>query len=291
MSKFTRIFITFALFGLCAGAVNAQSKQKVAVYVTGEADAGYKKVIGAKMVAAITQDANYAAVERTADFIAELNKEQDYQRSGAVNDNQIVKLGEQFGVRFVVVVDVSELFGSAFISARMINVQTGLITATAERDKEINGMADLTKLSEDVASGLIGSIQKSLFGLEIRMKTSSDTKTPEGWRIPTADDLVVLSKFKTELKGVIPFKTYKSNTHFNYMSLIGLYSKALQGTIYSNNIFNYDCGRLGFWAVDMEMGNKYEVTTREVICGTSYTEDVKSRSINSDLQFPPFYVR
>ena len=155
----TAIIALAAIF--IAGAANAQSKQKVAVYVTGESSNAYKKVIGAKMVSAITQEENYAAVERTAEFITELNKEHDYQRSGAVSDNQIAKLGEQFGVRFVVVVDVSELFGSAFIAARMINVQTGQITATADKDKEINGMTDLTELSESVAKALFGKDKKT----------------------------------------------------------------------------------------------------------------------------------
>lgn len=143
---------------LCAAPVYGQSKKKVAVYVTGDADAGTKKVIGAKLVAAITKDDGYAAVERTADFLAELSKEQAYQRSGAVNVNQIAKLGEQFGVAFVCVADITTVYGSLFVSARLINVLTGLVTATAERDKEISGMADLTELSDDVADGLINNV-------------------------------------------------------------------------------------------------------------------------------------
>jgi hypothetical protein len=132
-------------------------QQKVAVYVTGDADASTKKVIGAKLVAAITNDDGYAAVERTADFLAELSKEQDFQHSGAVNNDQIKKLGEYFGADFVCVADLTNLYSSLFVSARFINVLTGLVTATAERDKEISGMADLTKLSDDVADGLINN--------------------------------------------------------------------------------------------------------------------------------------
>jgi hypothetical protein len=138
--------------------VYGQSKKKVAVYVTGDADSGTKKVIGAKLVAAITKDDGYAAVERTADFLAELDKEHDYQHSGAVNVNQIAKVGERFGVNLVCVADLTNLYGSLFVSARFINVLTGLVTATAERDKEISGMADLTELSDDVADGLINNV-------------------------------------------------------------------------------------------------------------------------------------
>lgn len=149
--------IILLLAVLCAAPGYGQSKKKVAVYVTGEADAPTKKVIGAKLVAAITKDDDYAAVERTADFLAELNKEQDYQRSGAVDEYQIAQVGKQFGVAFVCVADLTNVLGSRFVSARLITVQTGVVTATAERDSEIKSMTDLTGLAEDVAAGLINN--------------------------------------------------------------------------------------------------------------------------------------
>src|SRR5574344_1080667 len=103
----TILIATVAIF--IAATASAQNKQKVAVYVTGDADNGTKKVVGAKLVSAITKDDNYMAVERTADFLAELSKEQGYQQSGAVADNQIVTLGKQFGVRFVCVADITSV--------------------------------------------------------------------------------------------------------------------------------------------------------------------------------------
>jgi hypothetical protein len=159
----TKLFKTACCGLLLAAAfwatpASGQSKKKVAVYVTGGADDGTKKVIGAKLVAAITKDDDYAAVERTADFLIELGKEQNYQRSGAVDEYQIAQVGKQFGVAFVCVADLTNLYGSLFVAARMINVQTGMVTATAERDKEISGMADLTELSDDVADGLINNV-------------------------------------------------------------------------------------------------------------------------------------
>lgn len=159
MKRFVYFIIAFiCLFG---NAVMAQTaKQKVAVYVTGEAESGYKKVIGSKLVSSITRSESFAAVERTSDFLSALNQEHDYQTSGAVSDNQIVRLGQQFGVRYVLVADVSEVFESMFISARMIDVQTGQITNSAEASLVVNSMDGLTELSENVIAGLIdGSIR------------------------------------------------------------------------------------------------------------------------------------
>ncbi|MDE6417485.1 MAG: CsgG/HfaB family protein [Duncaniella sp.] len=138
-----------------------RTKKKVAVYMTGtNSDAAYKKVIGAKLVNAITESGEYAAVERTADFLAALSAESDYQTSGEVRDSQIARLGQKFGVRYVVVADASELFDEYFIAARLINVETGLV----ERAFDINGPAEsmdqLVSLSKNVAGGLLG-IQSS----------------------------------------------------------------------------------------------------------------------------------
>lgn len=141
------------------------AKKKVAVYMTGgTSDATYKKVIGAKLVNAITESGEYAAVERTADFLAALSAESDYQTSGEVRDSQIARLGQKFGVRYVVVADASELFDEYFIAARLINVETGLV----ERAFDINGpadsMAQLVALSQKVAKGLLGEGFNTIHG-------------------------------------------------------------------------------------------------------------------------------
>lgn len=139
-----------------------RAKKKVAVYMTGgTSDATYKKVIGAKLVNAITESGEYAAVERTAEFLAALSAESDYQTSGEVRDSQIAQLGQKFGVRYVVVADVSEIFDEYFITARLINVETGLV----ERAFDINGPADsmsqLVSLSQEVAHGLLNVSYRS----------------------------------------------------------------------------------------------------------------------------------
>ena len=155
-------YVHILLILLCGIIVNMplyaqeRAKKKVAVYMTGTtSDAAYKKVIGAKLVNAITESGEYAAVERTADFLAALSAESDYQTSGEVRDSQIARLGQKFGVRYVVVADASELFDEYFIAARLINVETGLV----ERAFDINGpadsMAQLVALSQKVAEGLL----------------------------------------------------------------------------------------------------------------------------------------
>ena len=150
------IFIALILLGVVAPTTYAQiSKKKVAVYMTGEIEESYKKVIGAKLVSAITATDEYAAVERTADFLAALASEQDYQTSEEVRDSQIASIGQRFGVLYVVVADVNEIFSEMFISARLINVETGLVEKSADEAGNPTNMSSLIDLSNKIANKLL----------------------------------------------------------------------------------------------------------------------------------------
>lgn len=148
-----RTILLLAVFICCGVISNAQ--KKVAVYVTGDQEQAIKKVLGSKMVTYITDNDGFTAVERTADFLSALSSEHDYQASGEVSNSQIIKLGQQFGAGYVAVVDVSELFGELFISARMIDVMTSQVVASFETSGEANNMSNLTSLANKVADGLI----------------------------------------------------------------------------------------------------------------------------------------
>ena len=170
----------------------AQAPRKVAVYVTGDVEDSYKKVIGSKLVSGITQSGEYAAVERTNEFLSALTQEQDYQMSGAVNDQQIVKLGAQFGVRYVLVADVTEIFESTFISARMIDVQTGLITHSAEVDMELYSAKDLIKITEAVIDKIFGGLRLDKIDRLGPIKSMQEMRSvtiPDGYRICTVEEI------------------------------------------------------------------------------------------------------
>ncbi|MCH5346316.1 MAG: hypothetical protein J1E63_04365 [Muribaculaceae bacterium] len=158
-----RILLLFALIALVVmpSFSQEQSQKKVAVYITGDdVDSSVKKVIGAKLVAAITSSSGYAAVERTADFLNALSKEQDYQSSGEVRDSQIAKLGQRFGVKYVVVADVTEVFDEYYIQARLINVETGLVVNTAD----VSGPAESASQVISLAQRLSDSLMKGMSG-------------------------------------------------------------------------------------------------------------------------------
>ncbi len=146
-----KIFTIIMLAALSLMAV-AQQK-KVAVYVTGE-QSGISKVLGDQLVAAFAKSGKYAAIERTTSFLAELNKEHGYERSGAVNDNQIAQLGVQFGVNYVCVADMTDAFGEKYISARLIDVETAEVVNTHSVSGEMNSMSVCVQMAGEIANYL-----------------------------------------------------------------------------------------------------------------------------------------
>ncbi len=133
------------------------SKKKVAVYVTGTIQESYKKVLGTKLVSSITRSNRYVAVERSNDFLRSLSREQDYQSSGAVTDNQIAALGQQYGVDFVLAADFHEMFGQIVASCRMIDVETALIVLSSDASENISDLNDLYNLADNLVSGFADS--------------------------------------------------------------------------------------------------------------------------------------
>lgn len=136
----------------------AQQK-KVAVYVTG-ADAGINKVLGSKLVSAIARSEEYSAIERTESFLAELSKEQNYQRTGAVDDSELSRLGKQFGVQYICVAAVSDAFNEKYISARLIDVETAQVERTASSGGAIQSLDGIISAANSVSNDLLSSLSK-----------------------------------------------------------------------------------------------------------------------------------
>lgn len=150
-----KIIVCFILSILTLAAI---AQQKVAVYVTCE-DEGISKVLGSKLVSAIARSEKYSAVERTAAFLAELNKEQEYQSTGAVDDTELSRLGKQFGVQLICVADVLNVFGGQYLSVRLIDVESAQVKQTASSVSTISSLSDLISASTSVSTELLNHFE------------------------------------------------------------------------------------------------------------------------------------
>ena len=150
--------ILILLLSLFSVAISAQQK-KVAVYVTG--DDPINSSMGDHLVDGIAHNGKYIAVERTASFLNELVKEQSYQQTGAVDDNEISRLGKQFGVDYVCVATPFDVWGEKYISARMIDVERAEVIATSSAYGKVENSTQFLSILSTLTRGLLRSFEQS----------------------------------------------------------------------------------------------------------------------------------
>ena len=226
--------VLVSIFLLLAMTVAAQ-EQNVAVYVTGP-QPSINKILGDQFVKSFAQSGDYKAIERTASFLTELNKEQSYQEGGAVDNNQITRLGKQFGAQLVCVVEALDAFGQYYVSARLIAVETAevlnssnayskldnlqeVITVASSMAEELTGIAELkekelAKLKKAVEAGYmqIGDVYYLVTPLTQEFTQSeayeyASTFTYgglKGWRLPTCQEALMINNEVKKYHAIYP---------------------------------------------------------------------------------------
>ncbi|MBE3063627.1 MAG: hypothetical protein IMZ69_01250 [Spirochaetes bacterium] len=103
----------------------------------------------------------FTVLDRTT--VGQSLKETEFQMSGMVSDEQIKKAGEQLnsrlGASFVVVSRVSQIGGTYFVTAKMIDIKTGEITAQASSEQE-GKVAVTLKIAQAVGKKLAGGVKE-----------------------------------------------------------------------------------------------------------------------------------
>jgi nucleoid-associated protein YgaU len=133
----------------------AAAPAPIAVYVAGDQTDGEKKALATQLLVALVNSGRYVAIERSDEFLAEIESEHIMQRSGAVDDNQIRALGRQFGVQFLCIADITEAFGAFQISARIIDVETAVVVGIGATNSPLRSLNDLSGASYRVVRDLL----------------------------------------------------------------------------------------------------------------------------------------
>jgi hypothetical protein len=144
--------LTLFLIMLFAAAAFAQDQPRIAVYVTGDVPDNEKRALGTVMLTSFINSGRYRGIERSAAFIAEIEREQVTQRSGSIDDSQISELGRQFGVGYICIADITPAFGSYQISARIVDVETAEVVFIGQAFSPLRSAQDLTQVSDEVVN-------------------------------------------------------------------------------------------------------------------------------------------
>ena len=182
---------------------------KVAILETvdkeGVVSYAYKLMLRSNLAKAITNSAGYEAYDRT-DMDAILS-EQNFQRTGLVSEDQIRRLGEMTGAKYILVAEAAKVDDkNMFITAKIVDVETAKTEATDNMLMHTTP-EDIQHGSEELAGKLLG------LGLESTRKSNHVSRKING-------DVVT---FEDGTKGVIFYKT--NDGHGLVVSLISATAK------------------------------------------------------------------
>lgn len=120
-------------------ALSAQNNKKVAIMETktNEGVSSFQSnMVRGGMETAVANAPGYEGYDRAAFDV--IMKEQNFQRSGAVDDKQIREMGIMAGVQYVLVTEASTEDGYFYILAKLLDVETGRFMKSAEQLCEVS---------------------------------------------------------------------------------------------------------------------------------------------------------
>lgn len=149
------IVILLSLLSLTA---YAQNVKKVAVWETKCSDNSvlpmYATMVRGGMETAVGNTSGYEVFDRSAFDV--LMKEHGFQRSGAVNDADIKKLGEMAGVQYVIVPEAMANGNEFYIIVKMLDVESGKFGGVYDALCAGNA-SDIYKTCRELRTKLFGS--------------------------------------------------------------------------------------------------------------------------------------
>lgn len=237
---------------LWVGAGMSQTPQKVGVYVTGEVNAGNKKIAGQKIVSGISSNTDFVATERTVAFLSELAKDHDYKVNAPVNETRIIEIGRQFGLDYVVVAELTDAMGELVISSKMMDVQGNGQTVSAENIVKVRQASDLMRAAEDVARQLLDNLNKQKeSAVQPEMQENAVVEEPQ----MSQDSVEILSP-KSSTKRIAIQKVVNSD---------GLLGNGVKMMIQSF-ITDYVAKLHGYEVLDRELPTGYGSVDRSADC-------------------------
>ena len=141
---------------LCCLAV-AADKQKIAIYMAGEgSESAMRKVFGEELARAISRSDRYFAVDRT-DTIGSLLAA-DERFFARIGDEQIKAVGQQLGVQYLCIADISVVRGgSYYLDVRLVDVVTAEIVNAATAAGDLSDGNEIAQVARWVAGEFVGT--------------------------------------------------------------------------------------------------------------------------------------
>jgi TolB-like protein len=185
--KLKGIFLVLAFACLSAAAAAAAPKVAVLDAVLPEKmDINVAIGVTEKISEELVGSGKFTVLDRTT--VGQSLKEIEFQMSGMVSDEQIKKAGEQLnsrlGAAYVVVSRVSVVGDTYFVTAKMIDIKTGEITAQASSEQE-GKVAITLKIAQVVGKKLAGGVKEPAAAVKTEL---AEEKPPAKEKPPAAEE-------------------------------------------------------------------------------------------------------
>lgn len=158
-------------YNLAVYAVGLQNDQPLSTSI--------QTVVQNKTITKLTGEGNYRLIERSNEFLQQIQKEQSTQQSGDVADGQIAEIGAGYGAQKICVVSVTIIDKYLYIATRIVDVATK--TSYESGDAEVTDYTSIPVLTKALESALNRMIAKdvqqetNLQSNNMPMSTSSNT--------------------------------------------------------------------------------------------------------------------
>ena len=155
----TKLFLMFIVLSyFCPVFGQRNQTQKVAILETVDKESvvpyGVKLMIRSKLAYAITKTSGYEGYDRVD--ISSIMSEQEFQRTGLVNETQIKRLGEMTGADYILIAEVAKLDNThILIISKILNVETAKLEKVSDIQTTTNS-EDMEKACRELAVRLLG---------------------------------------------------------------------------------------------------------------------------------------
>ena len=132
-------------------------RYNLAVYTTGTQNdqtlsISLQNVIQNRTITKLTGEGRFRLIERSGEFLKQIQSEQTMQQSGDVADGQIAEIGAGYGAEKICVVSVSIINQYLYIATRIVDVATK--TSFESGDAEINNYNSIPLLTKTLETAL-----------------------------------------------------------------------------------------------------------------------------------------
>jgi outer membrane protein OmpA-like peptidoglycan-associated protein/tRNA(Ser,Leu) C12 N-acetylase TAN1 len=135
-----------------------QGKTAVAIYMAGEEPVearGVHNILGGELARILSESDSYLAVDRTEAILEQLAREHIYQRSGAVDDDQIKALGQQLGVQYLCISNINAVGRRFYLDTRLVDVVTAEIIRSVTATSRLRNADEMARVARNIALELI----------------------------------------------------------------------------------------------------------------------------------------